>query len=221
MERVLEPELMDEPEQALAHASLDFSVPHRTFVKHFQGLFPDFVGNRLSPTIADLGCGTADVTIHLAKAFPNALIIGLDGAEAMLKHGEQAVKLAEVDKRVTLLKCQLPNHRLPAIFDAVVSNSTLHHLPDPQVMWRSIRELGKPSAAVMVMDLVRPGSNLRAQELVDIHAYGAPDRIKEDFFHSLKAAFLPEEVEQQLAEAGLNLEIELVSNRHMLIHGQL
>jgi len=43
--------------------------------------------------------------------------------------------------------------------------------------------------------------------------------VKQDFFNSLCAAFTVEEVRAQLADAGLDLEVSRVSNRHMWIHG--
>ena len=42
MQRVPEPELMDDPAQALAYAGADFSEPHQAFVAHFRERFPDF-----------------------------------------------------------------------------------------------------------------------------------------------------------------------------------
>ena len=45
--------------------------------------------------------------------------------------------------------------------------------------------------------------------------------LKEDFYNSLLAAFTPAEVEDQLAAAGLSLEIETISDRHLLVSGRL
>ena len=39
MERIPEPELMDDPEQARAYASADFSEPHQAFVERFTQRF--------------------------------------------------------------------------------------------------------------------------------------------------------------------------------------
>ena len=80
MERIPEPDLMDDAEQAEAYAEADFSEPHEAFVRHFKTCFPDF----LSGELLDLGCGTADVIIRLARVFPGVNITGIDGAQAML-----------------------------------------------------------------------------------------------------------------------------------------
>jgi len=45
----------------------------------------------------------------------------------------------------------------------VNSNSLLHHLVDPMVLWRTIRLLAAKRAAIFVMDLARPASRAEAQ----------------------------------------------------------
>jgi SAM-dependent methyltransferase len=125
--------------------------------------------------------------------------------------------------RVQFVEGRLPGAQLPlARYDAVVSNSLLHHLHDPDVLWRSIREVGVPGAAVLVMDLFRPASPGIANEIVEAYAGGEPEVLKRDFFHSLCAAFEPGEVRAQLEAAGLgSLEVEIASDRHLLVSGRL
>jgi SAM-dependent methyltransferase len=54
--------------------------------------------------------------------------------------------LPGIASRVRLLCDKLPSARLePGAYDLVLSNSLLHHLHDPQVLWRSVR--GRPSPA--------------------------------------------------------------------------
>src|SRR3970282_1704719 len=103
MERFPEPELMDDPAQALAYATADFSEPHEAFVRHFQRLFPEFKRGRM----LDLGCGAADITIRFARAYPAARLDGVDGARAMLRHAREAVAKAQLEPRVSLRLLQL------------------------------------------------------------------------------------------------------------------
>ncbi len=53
MERVPEPELMDEAEQARAYSEADFAEPHEAFVDAFAERHPRGPG----PLTVDLGCG--------------------------------------------------------------------------------------------------------------------------------------------------------------------
>ncbi|MFU8877504.1 MAG: class I SAM-dependent methyltransferase, partial [Wenzhouxiangellaceae bacterium] len=124
--------------------------------------------------------------------------------------------------RIELHRARLPEHGLtPHSFDAVVSNSLLHHLPDPTILWHSIRELARPGAWVQVMDLARPDNADTVARLVDLYAAGEPDLLRRDFSNSLHAAWRVEEINDQLAEAGLRLQCRQISDRHWQVAGFL
>lgn len=218
MERVLEPELMEDPAQALAYARADFAEVNQGFVDRFRATFPELTRGG----VLDLGCGPADIPIRLARALPDLRITAVDGADAMLSHARRAVAKAGFTDRVRLLRARLPGLPFPPrSFDAVISNSLLHHLADPQVFWQEIVRLGRPGTAVFVMDLFRPDSPERAREIVEAAAADENPTLKQDFFHSLLAAFTPEEVRAQLPPSLAHLDCRIVSDRHWLVSGHL
>lgn len=219
MERVLEPELMTDPAQAEAYASADFGSVNQAFVDRFRALFPDLVRGRL----VDLGCGPADIPIRLCRALPDVTVTGIDGSEAMLAPGRRAVAAAGLSGRIELVRARLPGlPRIPGGFDGVISNSLLHHVPEPGVFWAEVARLGRPGAAVLVVDLLRPDTPERARSIVETYAAGDPDVLRRDFFHSLCAAFTTTEVGAQLAAAGLTgLGAETISDRHWAAWGRL
>jgi SAM-dependent methyltransferase len=107
-------------------------------------------------------------------------------------------------------------------FELVLSNSLLHHLPDPALLWESVRRFAAPGASVFAMDLLRPENLEAARALVHRHAAGEPELLRRDFFHSLCAAYRPHEVRAQLERAGLDtLACEIASDRHWIAWGQL
>ena len=217
MQRTPEPDLMDDPLQAQAYARADFSVPHNAFVAHFAARFPDFSQGR----VLDLGCGAADVTVRFAHAFPAVQMVGVDGAAAMLQHARAAVIRAGCAERITLRHLRLPDtgQEMQA-FDAILSNSLLHHLHNPLVLWQSIKQAANPGAPVCVMDLMRPASRSDAVQLVTQHAADAPEILQRDFFNSLLAAYREDEVRAQLQQCGFaHWQVESVSDRHLLIWG--
>jgi SAM-dependent methyltransferase len=218
MERIPEPELMEDPEQARAYALADFSEPHEAFVRHFQRLFPDFAHGR----VLDLGCGAADVTIRFARAYSRATLEGIDGAEPMLELGREAVARAGLDSRIVLRSLHLPAAGLNGGYDAVISNSLLHHLAEPETLWQAVAKAARPGAPLLVMDLLRPASRDAALGLVRLHAGDAAPVLARDFFNSLLAAYRPGEVARQLRAAGLaHLDVEPVSDRHWLVWGHV
>jgi SAM-dependent methyltransferase len=218
MDRIPEPELMDDEAQAHAYAAADFSEPHERFVALLRERLADLDEKGCA---LDLGCGPADVTIRLARVLPGWTIDGIDGSAPMLRLGRVAVARARLAERITLRHGRLPDTEPPRVrYDLVLSNSLLHHLADPLVLWGCVRRFARATGAVFVMDLARPASREEAQRLVDRHAAGEPEVLRRDFYNSLLAAYTPEEVRAQLARAGLGaLAVEVVSDRHWIACG--
>jgi SAM-dependent methyltransferase len=219
MDRTPEPELMEDEAQARAYAEADFDEPHSMFVR----LWEEWRGGEeLAGTIVDLGCGPADITVRFAERYLRVRLDGIDGSRAMLDCARERIRRHGLESRIRLIQSRLPDEDLPrAHYDAVISNSLLHHLTDPAVLWRTIRACARPGAPVFVMDLMRPESRADAEALVERHAAGEPAVLRRDFFHSLLAAWRPDEVRAQLAAAGLDgFRVGIVSDRHMTISGE-
>lgn len=216
MDRVLEPELMDDPEQAEAYAHAHFAEENQRFVERFKEYFPEFSQGR----VLDLGCGPADIPIRFARLYPGCQVIGVDAAAPMIQLGEQAVNQTGLADRITL-RCERYEEIAGArIVDAVISNSLLHHLPNPLQFWQKLRQLVKPGAPVLVMDLLRPESPEAAQAIVDQYAADEPDILRRDFYNSLLAAFTEDEIGSQLARMNLTrLLIDIPDDRHWVVGG--
>ncbi len=220
MERVTEPELMDEEVQASAYADADFAEAHDLFVERFAASWPPSRGPVHGP-ILDVGCGPADVTVRLARRYPHVTVHGIDGSAAMLRHGAARIQREGLTNRVLLVHALLPRDAPPlAEYSVVVSNSLLHHLHDPQVLWSTVKRFATPNAHLFVMDLLRPATCADADRLVERYAGEEPDILRRDFRASLCAAFTADEVQAQLDAAGLSrLRVEVVSDRHLTVSG--
>ena len=219
MQRVPEPELMNDPEQAAAYAQADFSEPHDQFV----ALFVDKFGARLDGDVLDLGCGPGDVCRRFATAVASCRVHGIDAAAEMLSLARAETGRQGLSRRVQYRHCHLPDPDLPRrCYDAVISNSMLHHLADPATLWHSARHAAKPGAALLVVDLMRPDNARAAQQLVEQYAAGEPAVLQRDFGNSLLAAYRPDEVREQLRASKLeHLQIEIISDRHLAVFGRL
>ncbi|MCH8079230.1 MAG: class I SAM-dependent methyltransferase [Proteobacteria bacterium] len=220
MQRITEPELMNDEAQARAYAQANFDEPHNMFIQAFDEAFPKI---DVSGHILDLGCGSADISIRFAQSFPDCVIDGLDGAPQMLAHGKLAIQKAQLEDRIHLILGRLPGASLPDDhYEVIMSNSLLHHLHEPDVLWESIKQFGVSGSRVFIMDLMRPESEQVAREFVDLYASGEPQVLKDDFYHSLCAAFLPEEIQSQLECADLShFKIKVISDRHVIVFGVL
>jgi trans-aconitate methyltransferase len=222
MKRTPEPELMDEPSQASAYASADFEDAHSQFTTLFGHVFPN---EAVTGRVLDLGCGPGDVTLRFARAYPESTVHGVDGAQAMLDAARPVLDAAppDVRNRVRLFYGLLPDIEPPHdTYDAVISNSLLHHLHDPGVLWRAVQRYACDGALVFVMDLRRPPSPAAVDALVAKHAEGEPEVLRRDFRHSLHAAFRPDEVRRQLREAGLHhFSVRAIGDRHLIAYGRM
>ena len=217
MDRVLEPEIMDGEAEAAAYARADFSDSNQAYVRDVVSSFPAHLGQ-----VVDLGCGPGDIAIRLSKAAGTARITAVDASPAMLALAHRALRAAGLAARVTFVAGRLPGVALAAgHFDLVLSKDMLHHLPDPQVLWSEVQRLGRPGAAVCVMDLSRPESPAAAHEIVEQVSGGEHPLLKTDFYNSLCAAFTADEVRAQLAAAGLALTVSQLTERHLCVKGRL
>jgi ubiquinone/menaquinone biosynthesis C-methylase UbiE len=216
MQRVLEAELMEDVEQVIAYAEADFEKPHNEFIQRLKAFVdePGFSGKAL-----DLGCGPGDISRRFAKAFPLCNCDAVDGSRAMIDYGVNSID-AELQSRLNLIHGKLPDIELPEpSYDIIFSNSLLHHLPDPQVLWQVVKKYSSPGTRIAIMDLLRPSSKKMAKTLVETYAATEPEILQRDFYCSLLAAFTIEEINMQLAQAGLSLTAEQISDRHVFISG--
>jgi SAM-dependent methyltransferase len=245
MERVTEPELMDDVEQARAYSEADFADPHQAVVTNFLARFPEFGAeerargqlghNAEGPCrddgardrvirVIDLACGPADVTTRLARALPHATFVGVDGAAAMIALGRDRVARAGLADRVAF-ECRLlpdPTLRDLGPFDAAVCSGALHHFHDPLVVWHTLRDVGGRGTCILVQDLTRPDSTDAAHALVDRYAGDEPEILRRDYFHSLCAAFTLAEIRAQLCAVGFeHFDVDAVSDRHVVVSGRV
>src|SRR5271169_3069873 len=94
-------------------------------------------------------------------------------------HGERC-RLGKLDAKAL----RLPDKR----YDLVMCNSTVHHIPDPIVVFNELARVVKPDGAVIVRDLVRPSTMEEAWDMVKRVAAGEHLRQQQLFFDSLCAA---------------------------------
>ena len=139
---------METAEQVEAYANADFAVPHSRVIELFREVFP---GAEIAGAVLDAGCGTGDISVRFARAFPHCRVTGVDGSTAMLKKGAEILSRepAELRTQVALIQGLLPDAPVtPQAFATILSNSLLHHLHDPQVMWKTVRNFAYPTVAL-------------------------------------------------------------------------
>ncbi len=218
MQRVLEPELMQGYEQVKAYAEADFSVPHNHFIEL---IVEQLLGQMLTGAVLDLGCGPGDVSVRFARKFNAVTIDAVDGSQEMLSFARNSLP-ETLQQRVRYLYGYLPDAGLSSLkYQTIISNSLLHHLPDPGVLWQTIKQYAVSGARIFVMDLLRPESISQARKMVSMYASEEPEILQTDFFNSLLAAFTLDEIKDQLNSVALVLSVRAISDRHIFIYGKV
>ncbi|MCY1000630.1 methyltransferase domain-containing protein [Myxococcus sp. MISCRS1] len=94
--------------------------------------------------VADLGCGTGDLTRVLSERWPQARVVGVDSSVEMVEEARRRPASAAVRFQVGDLADWRPEQPL----DVLVSNAALHWLPDhATLMGRLVAKLA-PSAVL-------------------------------------------------------------------------
>ncbi len=202
MQRVLEPEVMDTLEEAIEYDAMDFTDVNTAFAEHAINLI--IQGDTSTTLVLDAGTGTARIPILICQRRPNLQIIGIDLAENMLEIGAKNIEAAGLQKQISLEL--VDSKRLPyqdGQFDMVISNSLVHHLPDPTPFFIEIKRVLKPNGAIFIRDLLRPVNETTMNSIVDSVGSDYNEHQTMLFRDSLHAAFTIPEVQDMLEIAGI------------------
>jgi ubiquinone/menaquinone biosynthesis C-methylase UbiE len=210
LQRVLEPEVMDSQEEAADYDAMDHSAVNRLFVSDFLRVW-----NGKSP-ILDVGTGTAQIPIEFCKQSPEGTVIAVDLAEHMLRVGRENVRRAGFHWRIELQK--INGREMSFVshsFQAVMSNSIVHHIPDPADCFAEIVRVAATGATIFVRDLMRPADLPTLHHLVRTYAGDANAHQQKMFGESLHAALTLEEVRELIRRFGFDPEtVQATSDRH-------
>ncbi len=209
IQRVPEPELMDESSEVEAYASTTAQAYlesiDRTFVDHIARLFNRDDPRLLRGCALDVGCGPGQIPILVAQRWPGLRVTGVDAAPQMVEEARRAAARTQVAISFQVIRAG-GNQRLPfddASFDLVICNSVLHHLPHPVAVLDEIARVAKPQGAVLIRDLRRPAAAAYEWHVrwFGRHYAGEMRRL---FEASVRASYTLGELHRMLTESRLN-----------------
>jgi ubiquinone/menaquinone biosynthesis C-methylase UbiE len=217
MNRVLEPEVMDTWLEATAYDAMDFVDVNTLFAMDAIELDPDAV------KILDAGTGTARIPILMCQRQPQYLFTAVDLAQSMLIVGQNNVESAQLTQRIRLERVDTKRMPYPDLeYDMVISNSLVHHLPEPLPFFQEVKRLVKPGGAILIRDLIRPETETEINDLVT-QLGGDYDPHQQDLFRdSLQAALTLAEVQTLLDRVNIpDVSLDRSSNLHWTIKRKL
>jgi ubiquinone/menaquinone biosynthesis C-methylase UbiE len=210
LSRVLEPEVMDTPEEARDYDAMDHSAVNRLFVADFLAVW-----DGRSP-ILDVGTGTAQIPVEFCRHSGRGDLIAVDLADHMLALARQNVGRAGFEGRIRLERVSGRAMSYPdGAFAAVMSNSIIHHIPEPRDCFAEMVRVAAPDATFFVRDLLRPRDEPALRHLVELYAADANERQRQMFSDSLRAALTLREVQAIIADLGFDPDgVRQTSDRH-------
>jgi ubiquinone/menaquinone biosynthesis C-methylase UbiE len=210
LSRVLEPEVMDSAAEAHDYDAMDHSTVNRVFVADLLAVW-----NGRGPVL-DVGAGTAQIPIELCRRHPSAEVTAIDLAEHMLALARQNVQSAGLAARIRPEKQNARTMTYAAgSFQAVISNSIVHHIPEPAAVFAEMVRVCAPGGLLFVRDLMRPSDLPTLNRLVDTYAAGANNHQRKMFSESLHAALTLDEVRHIVAAFGFDpATVQATSDRH-------
>ena len=96
------------------------------------------------------GCGTSQAAIHALRE-PDAHVTAIDVSEVSLRHTRELQRkygLRNLDLQLLAIE---EVAKLDRTFDQIVCTGVLHHLPDPDLGLRSLRDVLAPNGAMHLM----------------------------------------------------------------------
>ena len=210
LERVLEPEVMDTPEEAFDYDTMDHSAVNQKFVDDLLQV-PGVRGD-----ILDLGTGTAQIPVLLCEQLKDCRVMAVDMAIEMLELAKYNVEAASMITRITLAHVDAKRMGYEdQMFDVVMSNSIIHHIPEPIHCLKESVRVTRKGGVLFFRDLMRPNSRDELNQLVETYAGDQNEHQRKMFAESLHAALTVEEMRDLISSLGFDRDtVQATSDRH-------
>lgn len=219
LDRVLEPEWMDTPEDALAYDAMDHEEVNCLFVGDLlraAGTDLSFQADDSPVEVLDIGTGTALQPIELCRQCEGVRVMATDAAEHMLDIARNNIEIASLTDRIML--DLVDAKRLPyddGRFPIVMGNSIIHHAPEPVCVLREVIRVAAVGGLVFLRDLMRPETDAALKELVTTYAGDATEHQRRLFADSLRAALSLDEIREFVGQLGFSSNsAEATTDRH-------
>lgn len=210
LQRVLETEAMDSSEEAIDYDRMNHAMVNRAFVDDLLAC------GTIDGEILDLGTGTAQIPIELCQRRQEARVWAVDLSGHMLDMARNNIELASLTDQIMLDR--IDAKRLPyndGRFAAVISNSLIHHAPDPFPVLAEMVRVTAPGGLIFVRDLLRPKDDEQVRQLVEMYAGDEVAHARQMFEDSLRAALDLAEIRQLVQRLGVDPEtVRPTSDRH-------
>jgi ubiquinone/menaquinone biosynthesis C-methylase UbiE len=226
---VLEPEIMDSPEEAVAYDAMDHAEVNARFCQDLVAFASATAVTEGKPSaritrLLDVGTGTARIPIELCTHMCNVHTLGIDLGVHMLAVGRANIERAGLARRIEL--AEVDAKALPyqdGAYDWTISNSILHHIAEPARVVAEMWRVTAKGGVLFVRDLARPGKASDIDRLVERYGGTPPENAalfntfehqRKLFRDSLGASLTLREICILARGLGISNDAVMTSDRH-------
>lgn len=209
--RILEPEWMEDADEAATYDSMDHDAVNAAFVDDL------VAGGPVGPDVLDMGTGTAAIAVRLCQVVAETRVFAVDAATSMLDLAVYRIEVAGLNDRIQLGRAdaKVMEGFADEMFDTVISNSLLHHLPEPLLALQQAVRLTRFRGRLFFRDLCRPASPEQREQLVAQHAGGETEHAQQLLRQSFDAALTLLEAQDLAQQVGFDRDcVAMTSDRH-------
>lgn len=142
-------------------AGLDYHSPsiRNKYLQEIDSVLVDNIN------VLDIGCGTGLISNLFARKYPNSTFTGVDFSDSV-DYAKQFAATHEINN-TKFIKQDFLNFESGELYDVVISQGVLHHIPDYNQAIKKIKTLVKPHG-YLVIGLYHPFGKILKQ-LIDIN----------------------------------------------------
>lgn len=141
------------PDGVLALDMVNRGQYEHRFASYWLKALPDVVQRlEAGARVLDVGCGVGRVCVTLAKAFPNADVVGLDPDVESIRQANAMAEAAGMGGRVRFLAETISDLDPADGFDLITACDCIHDFAAPVATLKNIRALLKPDGTLFVVE---------------------------------------------------------------------
>ena len=231
MERIPEPELMEQKEQVIFYDKADFSEGEDNLIKQINYyLLKKNISLSEKDLIVDLGCGPGNISEKLSIKWPNTEVVGVDGSKEMIIKAESNKKMhsnREIVKNLRYICADIKNIELKTIsskkeISLLVSNSLIHHITYLDDFFKTIIKLSSHQTLNFHKDLKRPLDEKVALDLKKKCSEKYNNILTNDYYASLRASYNYKELKDFTLKNNLfALEVFEDGDQYLIVYGKV
>ncbi len=177
-----------------------FKILRKNVISQIKKINP--IGN-----LMDLGCGSGNLIIQIAKAFPNLDLIAIDVSNEIISLAEKRAKEHSFDSKITFKLGNVEDIPFPDnSMDFIVSTFSLHHWSEPINVFKEIYRVLKENGTCLIFDFRRNSRKFFYGLLTFATKIVVPKPLKNinEPLGSLKAAYTADEIIKVISHTSFN-----------------